>query len=115
MRIQALLEHGRSIIEANDLHKGSYAATASGVTANIDDPNACKFCTLGAFYRARNIEKELPEWDFTTTAGAYDLLEKSLPNGFLTIPGYNDAENTTKDDVLALFDRAIELAKKGSQ
>jgi hypothetical protein len=40
------------------------------------------------------------------------MLRRALPAGFKAIDVYNDAPTTTHADILALFDRAIELAEK---
>ena len=38
---------------------------------------------------------------------AYDLVVKHLPEPFESIPTYNDHPGTTKNDVLAVLDKAI--------
>jgi hypothetical protein len=39
------------------------------------------------------------------------ILQSSLPGDFFGIDQYNDDPETTQDDVLALFDRAISQAR----
>ena len=41
---------------------------------------------------------------------AVKLLQRCLPAGLGSVVAYNDALNTTQDDILALYDRAITLA-----
>jgi hypothetical protein len=46
------------------------------------------------------------------TSEPYRVLEGALPAPWTSIPAYSDYHATTKADVLALFDRAIERAKR---
>jgi hypothetical protein len=43
------------------------------------------------------------------------FLERALPVPWISVMGYNDAKETTKADILALYDRAIELALKAER
>lgn len=62
-------------------------------------------CMLGAL--------RLVETDEETRADAKSLLSKSLPTGsYSTISSYNDYGTTSKEDVLKVFDKAIDLASK---
>jgi hypothetical protein len=38
------------------------------------------------------------------------FLQRALPFPWISVMGYNDAKETTKADILALYDRAIDLA-----
>lgn len=59
-----------------------------------------RFCALGAIFN-------------TPCSPARRFLELALPNRHLhaNVPSYNDLPSTTGKDILALYDRAIELAR----
>jgi hypothetical protein len=46
-----------------------------------------------------------------TIGEPYLALEAALPEPWTSIPGYSDHKATTKGDILALFDRAIERTR----
>ena len=98
-----LLIDARELIEdpVNWL-KGTSAAKADGGHADYDDPEACKFCSTGAL-EAATLRGGYEGWAF---AQAFGRLEDAVPSR--QIVGFNDADTTTHEDVLALFDRAIE-------
>lgn len=83
--------------------KGVIALNDDGEQVESDNLKAVCFCSLGALRAAaanRGINKALR------------TLYKHLPenyNGFLT--GWNDHSSTTHEDVMKLFDKAIQDAK----
>ncbi|MDI3261174.1 MAG: hypothetical protein QJR02_15925 [Sinobacteraceae bacterium] len=67
----------------------------------VFSPDACSFCSMGAIARAcedRHFEK------------GWDILRTAL-GGRLVAP-WNDAPERTQAEVVAAFDRAIELARE---
>ena len=63
-----------------------------------DDPAACRFCALGAIIRVGGYSE--------ARYAATTLLDDEEMEMGVTV--FNDAPGTTHDDILALFDRAIE-------
>ena len=84
--------------------KGRYAADANGEKCLSYADEACKFCALGAL--------------FSTEAGYFNepsveiLYEASHELGFDGVTEMNDDERTDHPKVMALYDKAIELAIK---
>lgn len=84
--------------------KGRYAADANGEKCLSHSAEACKFCALGAL--------------FSTEAGYFNepsvdiLYEASHELGFDGVTEMNDDERTDHPKVMALYDKAIELAIK---
>ena len=72
------------------------------------DGDGC-FCAVGAVGEAR-------DWDMDAfLAPEFKALLGQLPTEFqkgtyLDVPNYNDHPDTTHADIMALFDRAIEIA-----
>lgn len=79
------------------LQKGRARVEAGWCKFDYQGPNNT-FCALGAI-GSSDISDALP-----TVKGA---LHEALPCGHRLISSFNDDPETTKDDVLALFDRAI--------
>jgi len=50
----------------------------------------------------------------TEISEPYRFLAAALPAPWTSIPAYSDYKDTTKADVLALFDRAIALAQEAA-
>jgi hypothetical protein len=63
------------------------------------------YCALGAIGYTSGCSRNTKEEAWLTTA---------LPVGASSVPDYNDSLKTTHADILALFDRAIELAAAAS-
>lgn len=88
--------------------KGAYAnrddAWITGAPAWAN-PNAHCWCLSGAAQRSG--AKLLPKQD---EPDAFGFIERAIGEGAL-IPEFNDDPSTTHADVLAVLDRAIELAK----
>lgn len=81
----------------------AYARDASGKSLAYAKENATCFCVVGAFDRARR--QGAP--DFRILAAKTRLLT-CLPKGFSNLTYFNDALGRTKEEVLALFDKALE-------
>jgi hypothetical protein len=90
------LQTARQLI-ANGWTKNQSARTADCRPTSPWNKNAVSFCALGAL---------------VNVGAGSDLLTKVLdPDGYgriKVITDFNDHPNTTQDDVLALYDRAIE-------
>ena len=101
-----ILEKARDLIsDPERWAKGYYAHDKDGDYVPPRDGNACKWCAAGATIVVS------PDDDNDDSRHALALLQKALPSGFLFATNYNDRPTTTHADILALFDRAIELAK----
>lgn len=114
MKTSEILTQARSLIETKGHVKGVYARDVDGRQVLGHNPTAVCFCAIGAI-KAITVPnlKTIPEEEHF----AFSLLRQNVPEDFPpkhdVIPAYNDAPYTTKADVLAWFDRAIEKAKKG--
>jgi hypothetical protein len=84
------LRIGRDLIETHGLARGTIE-------------NYGKYCTIGAITRqSRFVQPWLNE--------ALDYLAKAIPSDLCAIPAWNDAPDRTSADVIAAYDRAIDLA-----
>jgi len=117
MNIQSLLRAARATIEKPEKWcQGEYARNALGQLDQPDNDTACSFCAEGAVLRAYSLENQ-------KSAGAVDILHSAEARGFLrmalrerteladSLSVFNDLPTTTHADIIALFDRAIELAE----
>ena len=59
-----------------------------------------EYCALGAAE---------PNWQLSVDTDIVLLLQRALPKGFRSVMVYNDFPTTTQADIIALYDRAIEL------
>ncbi len=98
-----ILKAARKTLVEKGWAKEFYAFTSNGVRCAGWNPDACRFCALGAVQSVRGAAAGLQD-------GAYNALEAALPAGWTSIAMFNDAAESV-DDVLALFDRAIEIAE----
>lgn len=84
--------------------KGYVAQNANGNVVNPWENDATCFCSVGAIMCVtKNIEDRLE---------AYKILRNSFPSIFnnYTVASFNDSYATTHDDVMKVFDKAIEAA-----
>lgn len=94
------------LIAARDLvakgwTQGVYARDANDRYTPYGGPNACKFCASGAVAHVTDIFLQSFE-------DALTLLKRAI-DGKAVVP-WNDASERTQAEVVAAFDRAIELA-----
>jgi hypothetical protein len=82
-----------------------YAKDATGTPVSTIDPDACRFCAVGALARASYSNRV----DSEALALATAYLEGALPEGVASVQQFNDAQDD-KRPVLALYSRAIKLA-----
>ncbi len=87
--------------------QGAYSMTDDGVECPIETPG-CRVCAHGAVIHATDSMEVRygVQWSALSFLGS-----AAISNGFDSAPSYNDAEGRTEEEVLALFDKAIELAK----
>lgn len=84
--------------------RGVYARDAEGRETASRSESAVCWCVHGAIRKV--------------TGSVYDTLfsgryaQAALPEGYSEVHEFNDDPKTTHSDVLALFDRAIKLAKR---
>lgn len=81
--------------------QGTYARTYNGGIINERLPGACKFCSVGALSSCQPTSS-MPE----------DFLRRSLPAPYRSIVTYNDSRGRKHSEIMALFERAITLAKE---
>ena len=96
---QILIE-GRRVVERGWCQRAS-ARNASGIPCEWDEPAACQWCSTGAMLHVVSMFV----WEH---AGALNFLRQAI--GQHSIVGWNDAPERTKEEVLAAFDRAIQLS-----
>jgi hypothetical protein len=65
-------------------------------------------CAVEAIWRAT-------EMSFGGRQEILGFLHRVLPARYYSVMSFNDAKGTTKADILALYDRAIDLAIKAEQ
>lgn len=91
----------------------TYARTALGTKTDASSPRAVCYCASGAINRVES-RISVPFEDKAPAAKrARKYLSAAIPGSILHVPSFNDRSNTTHDDIMALFDRAILSAEKG--
>lgn len=104
------LEAAKAILETRGWTKGEFARDAQGRPTEIFGGHPTCYCALGALYLVNRMEDNHP--------AVCTALRESAPERFKygsyedTIAKFNDHKDTTKEDVLAWFDRAIQYAKE---
>lgn len=84
--------------------KGVGARNSKGEWINVFSKDAACFCSIGAIMNVcENISIRLE---------TYKILRNSFPSIFnnYTVASFNDSYATTHDDVMKVFDKAIEAA-----
>lgn len=85
--------------------QGSFAKDTNGMPVHHYRDTAVCFCLAGAVRRAN----DGVSGNFTEVA---DILADLIPDVYEgEVACFNDDESTTKDDVLAVLDKAIEVAQ----
>ena len=85
--------------------QGWFARDADGYEVAAVSPQACRFCALGAIRHATNV--------FVEGDNCIRLVLRAGGNEALgDLFTWNDAPERTQADVLALYDRAIALARE---
>jgi hypothetical protein len=96
--------------------QGNYAVRADQEGVDLDDPEACAFCLHGALLKAANPIPN-PVSPYTIYNTIYDVIEKQIYNTIYDVVGkqfgrcnlatFNDAKETTYEDVIRVLDEAI--------
>lgn len=113
MKASELLADAKTLLEEKGWTTGYLARNKDGVCVAPFDVTATCFCAVGAIHRANQDGGIVEEvvWERVVEA-----LRETIPgNRYAEAFGislYNDSPNTSKADVLAWFDRAIEKAKE---
>jgi hypothetical protein len=100
-----LLEAAKAKIDTpENWCKGDYAKTKKGNPIHSLAEQACQWCSLGALVAVTSSSSQT----VSLRCKAIDLLFDVVGRD---VVAFNDDPKTTHADVLAAFDRAIELAK----
>jgi len=102
--VVATLTEARRLIAEVGWTQGVYARDAYQNHELYESPRAVCFCAQGAIKRASG-------YDVDACVAAYRHLTHAIGGSY--IPGWNDEKARTKEEVVAAFDRAIELATVG--
>lgn len=104
-----ILVKAKALLEASPKAwlQGRLAATDTGDSAFVADPEAKCFCTIGAVMHAAQTSNR------RAIGGALECLADIITPGHGTdetdvIVAFNDDRHTTRCDVLNLFEKAIE-------
>lgn len=106
--IELLKAAKTTISDPKNWIKGTFSANEYDVPVFDIDPSACKWCAAGAvrhhFYKNDKFMKI-----YNVHYDAIRELNNSLEryNDIIDIVEFNDAEKTTHEDVMKLFDRTI--------
>lgn len=107
-KLVATLVAARALIETPaQWLQGTYAQTAAGLYVSSFSQNAVCFCSVGAAKAASGIDDGFTYLDVTAA------LRKALRTIGWTdgVIAYNDDDSRTHAEVLAVWDKAIEIAK----
>jgi hypothetical protein len=100
-----VLTLARSLLVDVGWTQGSFGRTATGMAVCYSHPRAIAYCALGALYAADEKTKCLPN----VRLQAETALRNQCPHTKLVI--YNDNAARTKEDIIALYDKAIEATR----
>jgi hypothetical protein len=104
-----ILRYARSLLVEKGWCKGAYARDEAGIPSTLG--TGISFCAGGAHWKSLmkyNIRRLSAEGHLTSS---FYLLDEATPRNYVSISDFNDAPETTLDDVLALYDRAIAAAE----
>ena len=97
MTTKEILTQARVLVKQS-WTQGAYARNSDGESVAAKDPTACSWCAVGAIKAAN------PD-GYPRLCELWDLFD-NLVGRPLTI-SFNDASDTTQEDVLSLYDRVI--------
>jgi hypothetical protein len=107
---EQILTEARALIAERGWCQHDYARSVDGVSLGTRDARAAAFCMEGAVMGACI--------DWADVPLALRFLERACPSivsDKAPVVAFNDAPARTREEVLAAFDRAIELAKASSR
>lgn len=105
LKILNLLKEARETIsKPENWVQGSFACDDEGALVDPRSKKARCFCAMGALQK--HTLSQYPQLEIAFAAAR--RLIKALPDGWHFVTEYNDATTTTHEEVLALFDRAID-------
>lgn len=99
-----ILEDAATIIERNGWHQGDLAAWGGDWFEQIKAGSPC--CIVGAVHVAGDSEYDRYMWELATSA----ITEKGF---YSTAPGWNDAPERTKEEVIAALRNAAARLRDG--
>jgi len=97
------------LTDASKWCQGDAAQAATGERMPCDNPQAVRFCILGAIGKAISLEGHALVTEWKTFSRTVSLVE-SVAGGRYT-PAFNDDPHTTFEDVRLLLKRAREVAE----
>lgn len=102
--LEALQKRRDLIADETRWTRGAYARTKGGNTIGPNERAACSFCSIGAIRRVCDAELVL----HASVAFLQKAVQEQTPDP--SIAAFNDTRRY--DEVLAVWDRAIEMAKE---
>jgi hypothetical protein len=97
--VKEVLIAARDILVNKGWHQGSYGKKMDGENSDdLGDASCVAYCPIGAIFAV--------EAAYVVQRQAEDLLRKETPKN--SIVAFNDRGGRTKEEVLELFDQAIE-------
>jgi hypothetical protein len=107
--VSNLLQDARGKLEQGWCQK-FLAVDGKGCAVDVNSPNVVAWCAIGSLAAIGSDDEAVSP----VRSMAYVLLAQALDERLKpisTLGAYNDATDRTKEDMLSLFDRAIELTK----
>ena len=112
---QRILLNAKNLVEKGWTKK-AWARQANGRDVDVEYAKAERFSMAGAVLRV--VTKARPKAQLLLWAKLITLIKSCLPHTpegvceYPTLADYNDHPKRTKEEVLAIYDKAIELAGK---
>lgn len=104
-----VLERAKELLNEKGWCQGDLAKGAHGESVDLLDPRAASFCLVGAI----RCQRETTSMDARLSAGIHLAnVVGCLRGDWLTVPDYNDAPGRTKEEIMEVLSKAIELAKQ---
>lgn len=105
-----VLERAKELLNEKGWCQGDLAKGAHGEVVDLLDPQAAAFCLVGAI----RCQRDGTSTNARLSAGIYLAnVVGCLRGDWLTVPDYNDAPGRTKEEIMEVLTKAIELAKQG--
>lgn len=119
MKVSTVLRKSRTLLVEQGWTKGELARNKYRHKVDPTSPSAVKFCAQGAIHNVLGVSDDWrPSEGSKQVSAAMDCLMLAAPAGFgwpYTVDDYNDADETTLEDIKDWFVRAIVLAKQDSK